>query len=217
MIHHLMILQERLEKMDHPPPPPFVLRQGYQDKPVEDSCELHYQFGLMNLLDDMRAPLNSFDKISEFVQASANFGADLTMPPTRWETLINNATIQLQLDGLRPFQRIIPLDGGGSLEVTCFDFKTQVLDLLCEQRLCDELLIDWECPSLPLSSFPQDQLSEIITGDWYKRTHAEQIKHEDQLLAGLILGIDRSHVQAAQTERLSLEPVYFTLPGRRKF
>ena len=80
----------------------------------------------MNLLDDMRAPLNSFDKISEFVQASANFGANLTMPPTRRETLINNATIQLQLDGLRPFQRIIPLDGGGSLEVTCFDFKTQV-------------------------------------------------------------------------------------------
>ena len=195
-----------------PNPPPYVLRQGYQDKSVDDSRELRYQFGLMNLLDEMRAPLNSFDKISDFIQASANFGADLTVPPTRRETLINNAANQLQLNGLRPFQRIIPLDGGGSLEVTCFDFKSQLLDLLCEQRLCDELLIDWECPSQPPSSFPLDQLSEIITGDWYKRTHAERIKHEDQLLAGLILGIDRSHVQAAQTERLSLEPVYFTLP-----
>ena len=125
----------------------------------------------MTILEEMSAPMNAFDKITEFVHASASYGADLTVPPTRRETLINNAMKQLQLDGLRPFQRIIPLEGGGSLETTCFDFESLVLDLLCEQRLVDELLINWECPSLPPSSFPQDQLSEIITGDWYKRTH----------------------------------------------
>ena len=60
--------------------------------------------------------------------------------------------------------------------------------------------------------FDETKISEVLTGDWYSRTHSDTINCSDQLLAGLILGIDRSHCQSAQTERLSLEPVYFTLP-----
>jgi hypothetical protein len=192
----------------------MVLRDAFEGLSLDnESKERRYQYHLLALADKHRLPLYAYDVISHHVHVAALHGVDLTEPPLRRNALIKQASNQLSLDALRPSQVPVILKGGGTINVTTFDFPSLVTHLLSDHRLCDDLLINWRDPSQPPNIVNQDtHYSEVLTGDWYKRTHRKMITKSDQLLAGLILGMDRSHVQSGSTQRLSLEPVYFTLP-----
>jgi len=151
--------------------------------------EFQFQFELLNLLEKFEAPLYAHAELSNLIQLAALSGCDLTQPSSSRKSMINQASSRLGLDGLKPTQKNVDLAGGGSAQVSVFDFRNQVVDLLTDPRLVDDLLINWENPSEP-PPFDKTKISKVLMGDWYSRTHSDTITCSDQLLAGLILGID---------------------------
>ena len=83
---------------------PLVLCDHYQDCQVDDTKELWYQFGLLEMIDGFRGPLYSYDKVTEFVYLASLYGVDLSKAPLTCDALLNNASKHLGIDGLCPYQ-----------------------------------------------------------------------------------------------------------------
>jgi len=192
---------------------PILLREGVASASPNTSREHQFQIRLLQLLNDYGAPLKAYDNVNKLIQHAAIYKCDFTQEFPSRKMLIKDSANNLGMKDLKPRQIAVSLEGGGSVSVTVFDFSSIMVDLFTDHRLVDDLLINWDDPSLP-PIFPDSssKISEIMTGDWYRLTHQRDITHKDQLLAGCMLGIDRAHAQKGGTQRLSLEPVYVSSP-----
>ncbi len=115
----------------------------------------------------------------------------------------------LEIEDFACTKASIPLvHGAGVLSFPKFDFKTMFLSLLDDAHIRDHLLINWEDPSKP-PPFNPKELDEIHSGSWHALTSADLCKRLNDVLCGIIVFIDRTHV--AEKEKLTLCPVMMTL------
>jgi hypothetical protein len=99
--------------------------------------------------------------------------------------------------------------GGGTVSFPIFQFESMFLSLIDDPRIKDHLLLNWEDPLL-LPTFDSGSLDEIHSGMWHQCTSAKLLMtNSNEVLCGIILAVDHTHV--ADKDKLSLEPVLFSL------
>ena len=173
---------------------------------------------LLNILRDNACPLEMYDTIMNWAAQSQLEGHDFQEPHQSRKTVVKRICkgVGEEVEGnAMPKKNKVHMQGGGTKDVVTFDFETQLKLLLSDPRIFPHLLINWQNPSNPPvipEGQTEDDLNEIHTGQWYKKTHQARIQvHGRDVLCGVLLGNDRTHCEKGQTARLSLEPVIFSL------
>ena len=167
---------------------------------------------LHRMLQKARAPMYLFDQISKWSQKhNGVFGTDGTTIPSKekfTKDIANKIYTKEVAETLRPIKQSISLSPTNSVSLTRFSFEAHLINLLMNNELMQEenLLLNL---NNPFDSVPPENcvLDDLNSGWWYRETHAEICQKENEILLPLVFFIDGGKV----TERLSIEPIVFTL------
>jgi len=182
----------------------FAVLKKFPGKGPND--EVHVE--LVELCCHLGAPLYAFDHIMKWAQESYLKGYHFPTNAPHYNTFISDLTRRLEIKDFACMEASVTMLGGGVLSFPKFDFKTMFISLLDNACLWDHLLINWEDPSKPPPFNPME-LDEIHSGSWHALTSSDVCKCLNDVLCGIIVFIDRTHV--AEKEKLTLCPLMFTL------
>ena len=171
----------------------------------EAMLELHH------ILKGTNAPLYLFDELTSWCQSfSGAFGRKgdrIDSRETFLKHLGDKVNSPVVTDSMKPIIEEHVLPSGGEITITRFDLKSNIASLLSNDELMKEenLLIDLDEPF----SVPQEGciLDDLNSGWWHRETHQEICTGDNELLLPIVLFIDGGKI----TERLSVEPIVFTL------
>lgn len=164
---------------------------------------------LADLCRRIRAPLYAYNEILRWAQNAKGQGYSFPVDAPQYSTFISTLKKRLNIEDYVHKTSTVEAAGGGTVSFPVFDFRSMFVSLIDDPRMKDHLLVNWEEPSSP-PPFDGGRLDEIHSGMWHQRTSEKLIKNNsDEILCGIILFIDRTHV--ADKDKLSLEPVLFSL------
>ena len=168
---------------------------------------------LHNLLKDAGSPSYLFDKIIKWTQENSQYIGDVHHNIPSKDKFLKTLESKLFTEevayNLKPRIEKLSLTNENAVSLTSFSFKHQLISLLTNERLMEveNLLIN---PDNPFDSVPKENcmLDDLNSGWWYRETHTEICTDPTkEILLPIVLFIDGGKV----TERLSLEPIVFTL------
>ena len=169
---------------------------------------------LIKLLDDMNCPDYAFSSIMSWAHNAYiegfNFNPNCKNRKSnlRWikQMVVHN-------DAFYPKPVTVNLNNNLCIDVMCFDFPTQLLHLLQNQKLMtqENLLLDLNHPTLMYKS-PANILSEALSGSAYKtvyeNAHANHTGNLPLLVVPICLWGDATHIDTSG--RFKLEPWSFS-------
>jgi hypothetical protein len=171
---------------------------------VEDVVHLE----LATICRDGYFPLNTYDHILRWAQRAHLQGYRFPVDAPSHQSFLSKVADRLDMNDVKAELVTVVLDGGGTFILPVFDFVTMFRSLLDDPRIRPYLMINWDHPNQP-PKFDPRYYHEIHSGSWHSKTSAECLHQLNDVLSGLILFIDRTHV--ALKDRLSLCPVMFSL------
>jgi hypothetical protein len=174
--------------------------------PANVGDEVHVE--LVELCRTIGAPLYAYDKILAWSQEAHAKGYMFPITAPRYNTFMTDLAKCLELNHLSHNVSTITKAGGGTSSFPTFNFESMFISLLDDTRIKPHLLINWNNPSKP-PPFNKNKLDEIHTGRWHSRTSRNLLTTRNDILCGILLFIDRTHV--ADKEKLTLCPVLFSL------
>jgi hypothetical protein len=174
--------------------------------PANIDDEVHVE--LVELCRQIGAPLYAYNSILKWGQEAHAKGYTFPVTALKYNAFMSDLAKRLELDHLSYTVATIEKSGGGTLSFPTFNFEAMFVSLLDDPRIQQHLLINWDHPSKP-PPFNNKKLDEIHSGSWHRKTSAKLLTTVNDILCGLILFIDRTHV--ADKEKLTLCPVLFSL------
>jgi hypothetical protein len=164
---------------------------------------------LADLCRQIKAPLFAYNEILQWAQNAKGQGYSFPVDAPQYSTFIANLKKRLNIQDYVHKTSTVEAAGGGTVSFPVFDFRSMFLSLIDDPRIKDHLLVNWDSPSSP-PPFDSGILDEIHSGVWHQSTTEKFITNDsNDILCGIILAIDRTHV--ADKDKLSLEPVLFSL------
>ena len=177
---------------------------------TEQQCMIR----LVKLLEDMNCPDDAVTRIIDWARTSYTSGFDFN--PTsktrygniQWmkKMIVNNAAFYPKIQN-------VPLINDTTVDVVSFDFASQLLRLLQNQKLMSQnnLLININDPTKRYES-PNNIISEALSGSAYKSVYMHEHDNHDGnrplLVVPICLWGDTTHIDSGS--RFKLEPWSFT-------
>jgi hypothetical protein len=155
---------------------------------------------LLQLLNDANAPLFLFEKILGWAMVAKSKGYNFKPKRTTRHAQVQFLQRWLGSVNARPYQHQVHLPTLQSppvlvkeVEVTCFDFQTQLLSLLCEPSLVSDMAGLDVNPDNPFSKYESNHLSCFNSGQWYHDAYDHIITDPNtELFVPIILAIDEA-------------------------
>ena len=165
---------------------------------------------LLQMLTKSSAPIGLYDKIMDWASDANAMGYTFPTIPQQRTTVLNHFCSQYQMHNMYPKHTNFPMEGGGVSTLTHFNFRAMLLSLLSDPRIYNNLIINWDNPNKSVH-YNSSEVSDVHTGQWFKNTQQEMCIEHNHILCPLILACDRAHCDEGDKNRLSLEPMLFTL------
>ena len=170
---------------------------------------------LLKLCTEMEAPLYAFEEIMKWARHAFDAGYDFLPKQSTYRDQVKKLESWMGMESQRPNEIAVSLpsdkDRDDSVNVTVFDFKTQLCSLLADPVLNrdENLVINMEdrfARYIP----PNGRLGECLSGSWYK--HAWDEMEKDGIcnfMIPIIFYIDKT--QISMSGKLSIHPVQMSL------
>ncbi len=168
---------------------------------------------LLKILDDANAPHYLFKEIMEW--ACKFYNKKYNFKPSSY----NRKNILLKMKKWQGLDKCIPKqipmqfeEDGLKIELTAFDFQSQLLSLLKDPTLVKNIdLLDVN-KNDPFSKYqsPTGRLTCFNSGSWYHNAWIHCIENENDWLCPIIFGCDETLV-GSHLGRASCTPLHFTL------
>jgi hypothetical protein len=175
-----------------------VLFTATQCHTLDDAVHLR----LMNLCQQIRAPMYAFDHILQWAQQANLTGYNFPTDAPSRKTYLDGLYKQFNMQGAKPIETEITLHPDKKATVVTFSFTEMVHSLLSDKVLMDST-------NLILQPSDPDICGDINTGSWYHSAHAKLCTSPQDILCPIILFIDKTQIDTQS--KWSLEPVLFTL------
>ena len=167
---------------------------------------------LLQILNNANVPHYLYEQIMNWTRAAHNAKYNFQPKRLKRKQQISYLEQWLGLQGYRPQLVPIILPGKGEeVHVTKFDFATQLLSLLQNQKLvsdCDNLDVNRDQPFGDFSRHT-NVLGCVNSGRWYKRAHQHCCKEPNDFLVPLIFAYDETTVQRTN-RKVTATPLLFT-------
>ena len=196
----------------------FYTKNDYLVVPDDEimfTNDMRIETSLLKLCIDMDAPLWAFEQFMEWARDASLSGYKFLPQQNQYESQVHQLQKWLKMEHMRPRQENVLLPGKHvgrhEIQVTSFNFKSQVHSLLSDSMLnkTENLVINLESP---FSQYvpPDGKLGECLSGSWYRQawSHMEAQKLGN-FLCPVILYIDKTHLSI--TGKLTLFPVMMSL------
>jgi Plavaka transposase len=170
---------------------------------------------LLKLCTELEAPLYAFEEIMKWARHAFDAGYDFLPKQSTYRDQVKKIEIWMGLENHRPKEIPVELPcdkrGNDTVDVTVFDFKTQLQSLLDDPVLNrdENLVVNGADPFTRYVS-PNDRLGECLSGSWYN--HAWNEMEKDGLcnfMIPIIFYIDKT--QVSTSGKLSIHPVQMSL------
>jgi len=177
--------------------------------------------GLINILNDINAPLSAYQSIVNWAHNSSNLGVfkpELSTIPSR-EKVYDYAAKRYNMKGLKPITKKLVLPNAHvSLPVTKYDVEAALMSLLTDPYLMQDHKLSFPnpedpfCPPTKWEEINENThiLGELHSGRWFAKTFYKrcQVLGRD-ILCPIIIFIDKTFTD--NKGRLCQEPVLITL------
>ena len=184
---------------------------GYQ---TTYSSRREVEIRLLKLCTEMEAPLYAFEEIMQWARHAFNEGYDFAPTHATYRAQVDRLEAWMGMENQRPQEVPVTLPGkrgNDSIEVTRFDFLTQLRSLLDDPVLNrDENLVLNPDDRFQRYVAPDGLLGECLSGSWYR--HAWDEMEKDGIcnfMIPIILYIDKT--QLSISGKLSIFPVQMSL------
>ena len=161
---------------------------------------------LLSLCQNIGAPLYAYDAIMKWA-CDASLRGHVFTPGTgsrKRQTVLYELYDRFDMNGTLPvLKQVTPRQS-----VVIFDFKQMALSLLSDSNLM--IRENLTLPQDITTPHPVEatSVSEISTASWYANAHSNCCKNPNDVLAGIILFIDKAVTHTYDQQ--SLEPVMFS-------
>ena len=173
------------------------------------------EVGLLRLIEQLNAPLYSFQKIMEWAHQAHADGYNFAPAQSTYKSQIQAMQRTMNMHHLRPTQVLVdlPLPDHQSeqISITTFNFTTMLHSLLSDKFLNTPENLTAN-PDNPFAKHkpPGGVLSEVHSGSWYRHAWSHMAKHTNKnLLIGIILYTDKTVL--ALSGKLAVHPVNMSL------
>ena len=166
---------------------------------------------LADLCHCIHAPLYAYDQILQWSQHAYLSGYCFPTDAPSYHHLISSLRKHLNLSHLSHGTAMIQKCGGGTLQLPFFDVESMFYDLIDDPRIASHLLINYDCPNKPPNFTSPQFLDKVHTGKWHQKSSKPLLKEHCDVLCGIILFSDGTHVTSMSKDKLSMNPLMFTL------
>ena len=167
------------------------------------SLEEQVYISLLQLLKEIKAPLNAFTRILNWAAKANDDGHQFQLDgvPTR-EKMIRNLFVRYNMKGLIPKEKSLYLPYSKRIvSMVYFDAREVFASLLsCPTINQDENFLFYGRDGAPFSEPPMSpNLGDIDTGLCYRRTYESlvNIPGVDMILPCILLSMDKTHIDSA--------------------
>ena len=181
------------------------------------------EIDLLKIVNDLGCPINAYDNIMQWADKWNTDGLsfsnqDASNSFKKRSAVLKKLSHRYDLDHTLPFQKTIELVNDQNtnigqpltIDVSCFDFRQQVLSLLRDKNLMHPNNLVGIDNDLSRNN---EFIMEIIDSEWYENANKYYIKKygddKSRIICGIIFAIDKTHTDSKG--KLCLEAVNFTL------
>lgn len=172
---------------------------------------------LASILNSVKAPLHTYDKILKWFKIIQSQGIDMTSAPS-YKSLIRRVTDRRGLSGTFPKTVSLKVPSGNKVNVTKFSFAANLFSLLSNEDLMrPENLIFGNDIFYRVPDHKSDHVfDDVETSEWYLRTQKTYCISIKDVLIPIIIFIDKTQVKSKNTEPISFTLGIFKRHIRRK-
>jgi hypothetical protein len=160
---------------------------------------------LMNLCQDIGAPLYAFDSIMNWAHDAKSSGYQFPTDAPSRRTYLDRLYTQFNMHNIKPFETEVPLFPDKLANVVTFSFQDMALSLLSDESLMQPENLLWNT----IHEQETHIRSDINSGSWFKQASIKLCLNGKDVLCPIILFIDKTVIDTFS--KWTLEPVLFTL------
>ena len=170
---------------------------------------LHVWIELLQILQEINAPLNAFNKIMKWAVKSKSNGYQFNNSYPSRKSLLKQLKDLTCGEKLQPIPKKVSLSGSESTVVTTFDFEQMCFSLLTDNSIMrDENFTFAHDDPRTFERLNEERTNCIEDGLVYQNTAKEICKQEKDFCLGIKLFIDATHTDVHSN--WVLDPVMFT-------
>ena len=174
------------------------------------SRDQYIETELLKILNDNQVPHGMYQDVIEWSTRAKRMKYSFEPSSTNRSTCVRRLVEWQSEKNRKPFQRKVSLPGLPELnvEVTCYDFKSELLSLLSSPTFDSFSNLD-VIPSNPFGKYKSatGKLDCFNAGDWYKKSYDRICCSEMDLFVPIIFSFDESNLG---NRNASIAPLKFT-------